>query len=251
MLVADDIHHIRVYRRNPDGSVHLVRGADPNLSPGGIAPAYDHEAPLGALCAWWAVAYDRFGNEVYRTGEAAIATPLPAGTRADPGSWVKSLVTPSLSAQVSVLDWSEATYGSTSTSHSVIGNPYPVAQYGVRQAATLTCTLQTRTAEARRKLEQILRVGGFVDEKADGPVLIQSRPQRGYPDRYCMVGAVSYGRDSTAETVELWTWKLELTEIARPPTAGSRMRVPGSSYAGLPYNSWTEAGAAADTYLDL
>lgn len=239
MLIVDDIHHIRVFRRNPDGSVHLVRGADPNLSPGGISPAYDHEAPLGALCAWWAVAYDRFGNEVYRTGEAAIAFPWPDSQTA----WLKSLVEPSLSRQVEIVGWEESGRDSRTTMHQVIGSSSRVAQFGTPAPLTATMDLTTHTRADYEALHRLLDSGWLLLDATDA---------HGIPTPLYLVrtGEMPVERRDYPG----WDWRttrVTVEAVGRPPTAGSRMRVPGSSYAGLPYNSWTEAGAAADTYLDL
>lgn len=239
MPVADDIHHIRVYRRNPDGSVHLVRGADPNLSPGGISPAYDHEAPLGVLCAWWAVAYDRFGNEVYTTGEATISLPWP-----DPKTaWLKSLTSPDLSREVEITGWEESGRDSRTTMHQVIGASSRVAQFGTPAKLTATMDLTTHTRAAYEELHTLLDSGWLLLDATD----IHGLPTPLYLVR---TGELPVERRDYPG----WDWRttrVTVEVVNRPPTTGSRMRVPGSSYAKLPYNSWTEAGQAAPRYLDL
>lgn len=231
---------IRVYRRGPSGTV-AVRGADPNLSPGGLCPAYDHEAPLGVTSAWWAVAVDPVtGAESDLTGEASLV--IPIGARE---AWLKSIANPSASRTVEIVSFSEGGRGSRTTMHPVMGRASRVPSLSTPRTVSGTVRLRTRTETDYEDLERLLD---------SGTLLLQASNAHGLPRGLSYVVRLSelpVGRPGSLPGWELREWDADMEAVSRPSTTGSVMRTPAVSYATLPYSSWTELGASNPTYLDL
>lgn len=238
--MADPPRSVRVVRRDADGSEVMVRGADPNMSPGGIAPAYDHEAPLGYTCTWFAT----WPGGAHLTGEVVLVLPDPPP---GPGEvWIKSISAPGASMRCFVSAWPDETFASTTTTTEVLGRAEPVPRIGTRQAATSSITLATETPQERENMERLLGVGG-----PSSVLLVQTRYEYHRPDRYYIAGDVERSQGDRPAYNPVWEWTIPVTMVARPPTAGSPMRTPAATYATLPYNSWTEAGMSNPTYLDF
>lgn len=234
-------HHARLWRRHPDGTTQVVRGADPIGAPGGIAVGYDLEAPLGVACAWWAVVYAADGTVVMTTGELVLKVPAPQRPSL---IWMKSPTDPALSLQVMVQSWPSSTYGSGSGSaaSSVVNSPYPVPRLGPRSAASTSLVLSVDDDVTRAKLEELLGSGDALTVRPAEVLLLQAHPTHRQRDIYAVAGDVTVERPSRLAQNPLRHWTIPLTQVARPATSDSPTvsPAPGAAYADSPYQAYED-----------
>lgn len=213
---------VAFYRVGAGGDTVPVRSGDLAWAPGGYGIAYDHEAPLGAGVAWYAVpVVDGVPGVACDTVAAEI--PEPAGGAANPGVWLKCLEDPALSRQVLEQSWTEVGYDQDITITRPLGSLKPkAALLTPGTAGTSTLTVLARDLAGEEAVTAIANSGMF---------LAQSKAAYSRRDRYWVATSVKVTRTSDKVRVGWRTIALELTEVARPGTAGQALRVPGRSYA--------------------
>lgn len=216
---------VRFYR----GST-VVRSGDPAWAPGGMAVAYDHEAPLGSSGAWTAVPIFADGSTGTSTTAASLTVPSMGD---DVDCWVKPINNPGRSVAYQVHTNQIQPGGSGRVqSYAVPGRTNPIGTYDVRTPKEVSITLRTNTKAEKDALNDALDLG---------PVLVQLRESYGIDDFYAIptdttetyfVGMYSQIRDIPTGFIP----------VDRPPTIDSPLYIPG--------RSWDEQLAAAPTWND-
>jgi hypothetical protein len=215
-----------------------VRSGDTTWAPGGIAVAYDHEAPLGVASSWTAVPVNTDGTMGTASTVAVLTVPSPTNLKAS--VWLKSVIQPSLSRAVWMEKPATLTRASATRLSPAAGSRFPVGSWDARGGYTLTLSLVTETAQQRADLEALLD---------SGPLLYQSSPLTDLADFYFLPGDVSWAWVSaTRDNRRRWT--IALTEIARPATVDALLVIPGLSWdtVAASYASWTALAAAKSSW---
>lgn len=202
--------------RRADGTI--VRGLDNAVAPGGIGKGYDHEAPLGSAVVYSASLSNGYGTLSSLTASATITAPT--------GSiWLKHLRTPAISVSAVVRDLPTIENDIPTGILSVLGARFPAAQGDAEKGDTGTISILTDTAAKRQALSALLTAGGA------GPYLMQMPSAWDEPDRYVMILNRSRARLTRPGADPYRITSLPFVQVARPATAGSRVAIPGKSYA--------------------
>jgi hypothetical protein len=206
----------------------LVRSGDAAWAPGGVAVAYDHEAPLGAASQWTAVPIFVDGT----TGSTSAPVTLTVPDMSDDvDCWVKPINDPGLSVAFPVYtDEIVVSHSARVQSYAIPGRALPVGTYDRRTPAPVSITLRTTTHDEKDALNAALDTG---------PVFVQLRGSYGIHDFYAIPG------DNT-ENYFLGMYSPE-RDVAtnflpcdRPPTLDAPLFIPG--------HSWDEQLALAPTW---
>ncbi len=197
----------------------VVRGLSRAMAPGAVAGGADHEAPFGVAQSYVATAYDVAGVLLASSAAAAITVANPVFGFA---TWIKSLTTPSLSVNVKTVIIPDWTAPIPEGVLRVIGRADPIVVQDIRQYETGTLEVLTQSPGAEAALTALLA--------SPGPYLLQM-PGFGTADRCVTVGSVVRKRPVNKATETWRTWSLPLTQVARPSVVGSRVSVPGHTYA--------------------
>ncbi|MGZ4521943.1 MAG: hypothetical protein ACXVXO_00785 [Mycobacteriaceae bacterium] len=211
-----------------------VRSGDTTWAPGGVAVAYDHEAPLGVSSGWTAVPVNADGTLGTASTVAVLTVPNPAA--ASTNVWLKSTVQPSLSRQVWVETPPQIGMGANLTLTRALGSAYPVGSWDARSGYATQFALVTTTAQQRLDLQSLLD---------SGPLLYQSASTVDLEDFFSLPGDVTWDYISGAADPSR-RWTITVTQIARPATVDAPLVIPGLSWdtvAGS-YASWTALAAA-------
>jgi len=221
-----NLRTVRFYRE--DGTP--VRSGAPSVAPGGIARAYDREAPCGVVTSWYCVPEYADGTTGDKSPLVTLQTALPRGVR---GVWVKSVSNPALSVQVTATDVPELSYEGRQSSAAVRGSAYPLVAVDTWGAATGTWSFYVPSALDRAQLQAVL---------TSGVVLVQTRPEFDFEDMFIVCGTVGRARPGTVAQPDQ-TITADFTEVSRPPVEGSALYVPGKSWADFNRASGTWAQA--------
>lgn len=209
---------VRFYR----GDGTLVRSGDPAWAPGGIAVAYDHEAPIGRPATYYAVPVYRDDSVGVQTAGVTVVVPWVA----DPSQvWVKSPGNPAVSALLDAATFEEDGRAFRPSFNAIQGSRLGVATWDVAQGLAGTLTVKT---DDFAQYEAMLRLFD------GGPLLIQANPEcSGIPDFYALPDGnlASLRRVPTGYGYGKRDWPIHLTECIRPATLDAPLRVPGNSYA--------------------
>ncbi len=214
----------------------VVRGLSRAVAPGAVAGGADHEAPFGVAQSYVATAYDVAGVLLASSAVAAITVANPVFGFA---TWIKSLTTPSLSVNVKTVIIPDWTAPIPEGVLRVIGRADPIVVQDVRQYESGALEVLTQSPAAEAALTALLA--------SPGPYLLQM-PGYGTADRYVTVGAVGRKRPVNKATETWRTWMLPLTQVARPSVVGSRVSVPGHTYADSSA-AWPLYASRTGTYL--
>jgi hypothetical protein len=229
---------VRFTRVGPDGVEMPVRSGDLAWAPGGIAVAYDHEAPLGAAVTWYAYPVTAAGVVGAASAGVSLTIPEPT-TPAD--VWLKSLVDPALSLPVWVQSWPQLDYAARQQRADVLGRPAPVLTVDAWSTSASEAVIFTQTLDERAALLDLLTSGSVL--------LAQTRAVNGRPDQYIVPGSISEAlfTDST-DPARVWT--VALTEVDRPPTIDAGLLIPGRSYAdsAQAWPTYADRTATGQTY---
>jgi len=229
---AADVLRVRIVRQDPGAvSPVPVRSGDTAWAVGGVGSAYDHEAPLGVGVAYTATAIYADGTE---GPSSSVAVTVPAPT--PPADvWIKSIDDPSLSARVTVLSWPTLQWESRIESAQVQGSRYPSTSQDVYSASTSDITIDAEGAQIEA-LRELLTTPGVR--------LIQTLPGYHRPDLYVLFGNPQESTVSTPDQPRTFT--AQVTEVARPDTAGQPLRVPGWSWdaVGEQFATWDAFAAS-------
>lgn len=247
LLIADfsdldpDPMKVRFTRVGADGVEVAVRSGDAAWAPGGVAVAYDHEAPLGQSSAWYAYPIGWDGVVGDRSDGAAVTPPSPVPVR---DVWLKSLSDPALSLLVKVMAWPELQYGERQQRFDVLGAASPVMRVDSWSLATSTVTVETDTLDERVAFRALITSGATV--------LAQTRMINGRPDAYWVPGGFNEVMPGVS-TDPHRTWTVAVTEVDRPTTVGSPLRIPGRSYdtSSLTWPTYADRTATGQTYADV
>lgn len=228
-----------------DGS--LVRSGDPAWAPGGVAHAYDHEAPLGTGVSYYAQPID---VDLAPVGEptSKVAVEVPwTGDLSD--VWLKNPSRPDLSLRLP-----SATFEETGRPLRTTFTDVPGARLGI-SSATLTgglsgtLTVKSATKAAYDTLLQLL----------DGSILLmQAHPDLGgAPQMYARpTDNLISQRAPGATTGYGWDkrlWPIAITECRRPATLDAPLRIPGLTWESVAaqYVTWENLAAQVDSWDDL
>lgn len=246
-LVADFSDLVPLPRRvrflRSDGSP--VRSGDPAYAPGGMAVAYDHEAPLGGPVSWVAVPVFADGSEGTTTDAAAL-TLLPAAASR---MWVKPLVDSDLSVIGRMSRAEESGRPLRATVTPVVGAEMPAGGWDVALSWTGQITFRTDT-----EAEYVALLAAL----SAGPVLAQPSGCAGLPtDMYLLPqGELAAVRMSGAATGQGWKfreWAVSMVQVGRPTTLDSPLIIPGLSWDDMTplYSSWDNVVAVVPSWYAL
>ncbi|MCX5407518.1 hypothetical protein OHA37_27095 [Streptomyces sp. NBC_00335] len=241
-LDPDDIAQVRFVRQDPGAAEPVrVRGGDPAWAPGGVAVAYDHEAPLGVASAWYAYPIGWDGTVGARSDGAAVTLPEPTPVL---DVWLKSLTDPALSMLVKVMAWPELQYGERQQRFDVLGASSPVMRVDAWSLPTSTVTIETDTLDERTTLLALLTSGTTL--------LAQTRAEYGRADTYWVPGQITEVMPGIASDPHR-TWTVTVTAVDRPTTVDSPLRIPGRSYddSGTTWPTYADRIATGQTYHEV
>jgi hypothetical protein len=245
-LIADysadpDVAQVRFVRVSENGGEEPVRGGDVAWAPGGVAVAYDHEAPLGVSSTWYAYPIYWDGTVGARSDGAAVTPPEPTTPQ---DVWLKSLTNPALSMRVIVMAWPTLEYSERQERMDVLSASSPVMRVDAWSLATSSVAIETATLEEREQLLALLQSGTTL--------LAQTRLGYGRPDAYWVPGKISESMSGPAYDPHR-TWEVPVTAVDRPSTVDSRLRIPGRSYddSAAMWPTYADRTATGQTYHDV
>lgn len=222
------------------GDGTLVRGGDPAYAPGGVAHAYDHEAPIGAASYYVQACDADLAAVGDPSARIAMQVPNPSGTR---NLWLKNPTQPALSMPLWVESPPQVTRAARNTVTAVPGSRMGLASWDVRTGYETTLQVVTRTAAEAGSLEALLD---------SGILFVQTRADYDFPEFYCLPGdwtrdRVSYISDPTSR------WSVPLNECRRPATIDAPLRIPGLSWetVAAQYLTWENLAAQVSSWDDL
>lgn len=218
-----------------------VRSGDPAWAPGGVAYAYDHEAPLGGISVWTATPIWRDGT--FGSASVSVAVVVePMGVDLD--CWLKPLgnADKCLGLQLHSDEIEESREGRTQIT-DVLGSVLPAAAWDRRRPAALSLTMRTSTKVEKDSLLSAL------DE---GPVLVQLNPLFGIDDFYAVPDGSSL-RYVQFPLSQLRDVPTSFIPISRPATVDAPMRWPGKSFAAIsgPFAIYANRQSAYPTYRSV
>ena len=219
-----------------DGTV--VRSGNPAWAPGGYAHAYDHEATLGGGTLWRAVPIHFDGTE--GTPSDYVGAVIPGLT--DGWAWLKPVYDPEKSMLLKV-EPPNLSYDGRVETTSITGAPRPAATWDVLEGFTTQLRSLIREKDVEEKLMALL------DE---GPVLAQFPACAGLPDFYFIRGKL----DLEHVHWDGYPWRRyqwDVTQIDRPDTTDSPLRIPGLSYdtVARDWTTYDQLAATVTSYNKL
>lgn len=238
---ADPVPQKVRFVRVADGTEVRVRGGDAAWAPGGIAVGYDHEPELGASSSWYAYPIAADGTVGDRSDGVGMTLPEPDQPR---DVWLKSVSAPGLSLRVIVTAWPTLEYTERQQRYDVLGASAPVLSVDEWALASGQMTLLTETLEERTQLLTLLT--------STSVLLAQTRQTYGRPDAYWVPGKISEEMIGPAGDPGR-QWIVDMTQVDRPPTVDTPLRIPGRSYtdsAGL-WPTYADRTATGQTYQDV
>lgn len=222
------------------GDGTLVRGGDPAYAPGGIAHAYDHEAPIGAA-SYYVQACDADLSPVGEpSARVAAEVPSPATIR---NLWLKNPARPALSLPLWVEDPPQVARAARNTVTAVPGSRLGVASWDTRAGWETTLTVVTETADEAAALDALLD---------SGILFVQTRADYDFPEFYCLPG--DWTRDRVSRIGNpMSRWSVPLSEVRRPATVDAPLRIPGLSWASVAaqYQTWGNLAAQVASWDEL
>jgi len=230
-----DLKAIRFFRE--DGTP--VRGGSPRLTVGGVAYAYDREAPCGQVVSWYAVPVYKDGTEGDRTDLVTVETAAPTGLRE---VWLKSISDPSLQVQVTATEVPEFSYDGRVDTQAVRGTPYPAVTFDTFSAASGSWSFYVPDAATRKALQAVI---------TSGVVLVQTRPGYDVEDMYVVFSSLSRTRPGSVKQQDQ-VLPADFVEVERPPVEGEALFIPGNSWADFRRVSgtWAQARQVFPTWED-
>lgn len=228
-------YYATVRRTNPDGAQVTVRSGDMTPLPGGVTLVWDGEAPLGVPVTYTVEGYTAAGAPV---GEAVtsppVLTPSVPGVRA----WVKAVHAPQLSRVLPVTVYGNFVRKRQTVEMKALGRPNKVIHsYGLggREGDFAVAALTTTDMSA---VEALL---------SQDRLLVQFAPNTGIGDMYCQTGDLEPKLYVSSAGRTVSTVRTRLVETDRPPTGGSVLMYPRSSYelTAMSHDSYADV---ADTY---
>ena len=157
------------------GDGTLVRSGDPAWAPGGIAIAYDHEAPIGTPASYTAVPLYRDGSEGAATAGVTALVPWVADAS---DVWLKSPIDPNRSVVARAATFEEAARPLRNAGTAVPGARLGVFSYDVTGGLTAVLTVKTDTRAEYDALVHLFEAG---------PILLQANPAcSGIAQKYAM-----------------------------------------------------------------
>lgn len=220
-----------------------VRSGHDAWAPGGIAKAYDREAPGGVPSVWYAIPImHQAGEWVEGTITQGVQVVAPSVT-IDRDFWIKSIASP--------LQIRLPAYGPDPTTgmdgrdsgQEIPGAMYRAGGWDVPIKQPVTYTFRTETHDEFYQLEQVVQAG---------PMLVQSLDLYGIRDEYYKLGAFRWAYvvgafDPRRES------QVTFNPCRRPPTEHSALYVPGHSWDDgyAAYLSWDHAKGLVDTWDGL
>lgn len=223
-----------------------VRSGDPAWAPGGVAKAFDREAPGGVASAWYAIPiFWDAGVYVEGTMSQGAQVVSPAVDH-DRDFWLKSIGTP---RQMRIRSTSAATtlpersLTGRDAGQEIPGQSYRAGGWDVPVLQPVTYIFKTHTVSEYEQLELLLSAG---------PVLIQQLAAYGVPDEYAKLGSLSWKYQISATRPERVV-TVTFNPCRRPPTANSPLYIPGYSWddGKAAYLSWDHAAGLIDTWDEL
>lgn len=236
---AVNVRRFLITRQDPGAAAAVpVRGTDLGWAVGGVGEGYDHEAPLGVGVTY--TARPQYADGTWGPASSlGVLVPAP-----DPVAdvWIKSLDEPGTSARVTVTAWPQLSWEARIDQATIEGSPYPATSQDVYSAAASDITLDAEGA-AIETVRTLLTTPGVR--------LIQTRPGYYRPDMFVLFSGPAEAVDTTPDGARTFT--ASVVQVARPDTAGQRMRIPGWSYDALAsqFATYDAVTASYATYQSL
>lgn len=243
MPTAAQVRRVRIVRQDP-GSLEPVpvRSADAAWAVEGIGTAYDHEAPLGVSVIYTATPVYADGT-TGPTSSLSVLVPAPKPGD-DRDLWIKSIDIPGASLRAMLVDWPGPSSAGRVDTLDAAGSPYRVLSYDVHGAEVNQVSVDV-PPDRVEQMRTLLR---------SGVLLAQVRPGYRTPDAYFVPGDIS-GPTPTGKlgSSEGYRFGFTIEPLARPATAGQRMRMPGWSYdtVAAQLDTYGTVAASYPTYAAL
>lgn len=229
--------------RRADGTP--VRSGYDALAPGGVAVAYDNEAPLSGPVSWYAEPIWLDGVVGAPSAPAAITLTQPPPSRL----WLKSVSQPNLTVLARVATAEETGRTLRSSIVPTAGAQLSGGSSDVTLGWTGTVGLRTDTEAEYNALVEVL---------SSGVLLMQAPGCAGIPDQMYVLpqGELAARRMQGAETGQGWgfrIWPVSLVQVDRPTALGAPLMIPDLSWASTreDYATWLELRTAVPSWLSL
>ncbi|WP_432137659.1 hypothetical protein [Streptomyces sp. bgisy154] len=232
---------VRFVRSAAGGAEIPLRGGDLAWAPGGVAVGYDHEAELGASSAWYAYPVAADGTVGARSQGAGLAMPEPDRPR---DVWLKAVTFPGLSLRVIVTSWPSLEYAERQQRFDVLDASAPVLSVDEWSLASGQMTLLTESLEERAALLDLLT--------SKSVLLSQTLQAYGRPDAYWVPGRFTEEMVGAADDPGR-RWTVDMTQVDRPPTVDTPLRIPDRSYtdSAALWPTYADRTATGQTYQDV
>lgn len=227
------VSQVTVSRINGDGSVEVVRSANPATLVNGRWLGYDYDPGLDEPISYVATSTEAPGTVIEST-QITVAS--------NGNTWLKHPGKPVLNRTVQVVRPPDVTRPIDVGVFTVIGRRRPIAVSSTRRSATGTLELSSHTEEDR---------DGLLDLFADGSVLLFTSPGGyGVGRLFLAVGDVEEVRPAGAAPHPTRLWTVPFTEVDAPPGG---VLATGNSYSDVTgtYASYNDLLQTEGTYENL
>lgn len=224
-----------------------VRSGDPAYAPGGIAVAYDNEAPLGQGVSYRAVPIMADGTEGAPSDVITVKVDVPVRQ-----TWLKSVNEPDLSIGSTegsavnpiIVEPVDLTSAGRVETTSIQGSKFPAATWDTHEAAGGDMSVLVYTVKDRDRLIALLD---------SGPVLVQPARNTGIGQFYCLAGDVATTIKTYRSSVPVTECSFPVTAVDCPSTTDTPLMIPGLSYASVAasYNTYKELAEQVPSYMAL
>jgi hypothetical protein len=199
-----------IYRRDSEGNVVIVRGADQRTQYGGVFSVFDDEVKFGEVYTYWVDGYQRDGT-VHSSYTASVRTWAPDGGYDMPGVWFKSLDDISKSQPVRVISWKGGNYEANFAQSKILNSRFAGINTRVRSAFTTSMTILTDGEEEYE---------AFLDMAASGIVFVVGLSKHRRRTGYYVLGDIAPTRIGETVHSSYDAWTVEMIEQDRPGTQG-------------------------------
>lgn len=199
-----------------------VRSGNDAWAVGGIANAFDMEAPLGTPVTWFAQPVDQDGLPVGDPSQVlSLVLPIPVEPY---NSWLKSLNAPNLSQLIFVTKEELPSFDYTARQQlsQIQGAEYQAGTWDKHLAPSTSLPLYTDPEIDQQMMLDLLR---------SGPLLFQTDPEFKEPDYYFLPGDLNRATTGAGYASGSRLWSVPVIQVARPTPYGAPFYLPGRSYA--------------------
>lgn len=222
----------------------LVRSGNDAVAVGGVAYAYDREAPLGVPSTYVATPVWSDGSVGPTSAPVTVSMPAPLGVN---DVWLKSITDSTKAVRaVALSPVTDLTYAARDNFSAVYGSPHAAGSFDVWSSASSEFTFHVDTALERKALQEVL---------TSGVVLFQTHPAWDIEDMYVKAGDVTRSRYESVNGVHdtAQTLSTSFTQVARPATLDAPKFIPGYSWSVVlsAHASWDHVNNAHENWASV